>query len=293
MRYVYTVARFVPDTARNEGINVGILVGSDATGEWSLQTTGQFGRARRMDALDVFPGVLARLAALGEQLADYSDAAERLLAADGLATVSETWLSKMVSQARGLLQWTEPAVVTAETANEAIGRLWEHLILESDRGPRREAVTKHRVLGEVYQALRQWHLQGKVWQRPVLEAGRSKTAVDFAVHDGIVRHMTNCWSFQVADKDGLINEATRWAWSVRDVRRSGGQLSLGGESAAVNSDVDIAVVFVPPATGDPEGSAALEQVRAVFADHDVRIEAVVPLSETASVATRVAELVGP
>lgn len=46
MRHVYSIIRYVPNTANGERVNIGLLAGSEATGEWYLQAVTERSRAR-------------------------------------------------------------------------------------------------------------------------------------------------------------------------------------------------------------------------------------------------------
>jgi hypothetical protein len=45
MRYVYSVVRYVPNPASGEFVNIGVIAGSDETGDWSLRQAGNQRRA--------------------------------------------------------------------------------------------------------------------------------------------------------------------------------------------------------------------------------------------------------
>ena len=46
MRHVYSIARYVPNTASGERVNIGLLAGSEATGEWALRIAADRSHAR-------------------------------------------------------------------------------------------------------------------------------------------------------------------------------------------------------------------------------------------------------
>lgn len=45
VRYIYSTVQFVPNFARGEFVNVGVVAGSDETGEWDARRIHNIGRA--------------------------------------------------------------------------------------------------------------------------------------------------------------------------------------------------------------------------------------------------------
>ena len=105
MRHVYSVVRFVPDPAKGESINIGILAGSEDSREWALRTVERKNRARAIDYEKALPGVVAHLELMASRLDVFTDAQERLLSTEDLESISENWLAVLASESRGVLQF--------------------------------------------------------------------------------------------------------------------------------------------------------------------------------------------
>ena len=67
MTYHYSVLRFVPDSARDEGINLGIVAGDDEAGDWELRVLSNLRRAKAIDSTGRLPAAMGYLAELEDQ----------------------------------------------------------------------------------------------------------------------------------------------------------------------------------------------------------------------------------
>ena len=95
MRYVYSVIRFVPDSARGEFINIGVIAGSDLTGEWDARTVGNLKRARYLDDAAILGSVVAAVERVSAFIDRASTAGEPLL--DEADAPSQSWLARLAS----------------------------------------------------------------------------------------------------------------------------------------------------------------------------------------------------
>lgn len=291
MRHIYSIARFVPDPARGEAINLGILAGSDESGEWSLRTVSNYSRARRLDDRDLLPSVRARLERLESLVERFTDQQGYLIPPETSLNISENWLTVLSQESANILQFTRPLPTVAESAEEAIDDLWDELIVEAtSRKFRFEK--KHRAIAAVNRALRSVKVPEKnVVRRAEIKSAAFHSSIDFAVRNGRVAHLTNCWSFQLPDKEGLLEEVTSWSWTVRDFRKNGGIVVDGGRPIEIREDARIFVVYVGPRPGVDEDERAFQSAKAAFEDTDVDVKAV-PADKAASVAEEAARQLG-
>ena len=275
VRYVYSVVRFVPDPTRGEFVNIGLIAGSDETGEWELQTVARMSRAQRLDDTRVLlPQVMRQVAELAANLDAVTEARDALVPPRDLPDVSEAWITKLSRDWANIVQLSPPQPVVADDAQEVFDALWGRMIFErKTRG--REITTKLTALKGVRESLRHHQIERRnIWERPTLKTTSSHSPIDLAVHNGRVLHITQCWSFQVADQEALLDDVKAWAWTVRDLRRgNGGEVSALDRSLEVRSDVPIAAVFVPPETGRTP-TTTMEEALSAFADQDVRATAI-------------------
>ena len=87
---------------------------------------------------------------------------------------------------------------------------------------------------------------------------------DFAVHNGRVVQLVQCWSFQLPNQVELAEEVKAWGWVVSELKRHGGELMVDGSEAPIliPSDLEIAAVYVAPTSAQP--SPAFIEAQAVF-----------------------------
>ena len=289
MRHVYSIVRYVPNVASGERVNLGLLAGSEDTGEWTLHAVGQRSRARQLG------GDAKALAAVFEYLkrltADLETRSGRTPAAGRRGECSEAWLRDLAGRQRGIVQFSTPLPVDADSAESAIDMLWSDLIVgpiaEAQAAPPpapAEAHTKRAATSSVSRVLKQANIAADLlWTRPRLDAGGYSAPVDFAVHNGSAAFLVNCWSFQVRKKR-LLTDIQSWAWAMRALRSNGGALSLedGVDPAGeAPKDAELAVVYVPPRTGDDR--EAFETANGAFKDPDVRADIVVPYTSVSDI----------
>ena len=285
MRHVYSIVRFVPNPANGECVNLGLIAGSEDSAEWVLQTVTQRGRARQLGGVESLPRVVSYLERLTTELEVYSNAhaGGQLELLSERERLSERWLASLAGQQRGIVQFTAPSPVDVESADAAVDLLWDQLIVEPSRRTYRFK-KKHVALGAVRDALRKVNItDDNLWRTTRLDSSGFQASIDFAVHNGSVAYLTQCWSFQLPDKERLLDEVQSWSWAIRSLRSDGGTLSMGTAApASVAGDVGLAVVYVPPA--GPEDEEAFEKAERAFRDPDVDARLVVEFPEASEVA---------
>ena len=278
MRHVYSVVRYVPNVANGERVNLGLLAGSEDTGEWSLMTIdhGSRSRARQLGG-EALPEVFGYLEQLTADLERYTEAhagAQQIFATLD-EEITERWLSDLASRQRGVVQFSSPLPVDAASADAAISLLWDDLIVEKER---RKSVfqKKNTALGAVRKVFREAGLDHNVWNRATLKAKEYSAPVDFAIYDGAVSFLTNCWSFQIPNKADLLDEIQSWAWVVRSLRDEGGHIVAKDKGPnEVARDILMSVVYVPPGTN--EDNEALEVAQSAF--RDVQVDTIVTVDD--------------
>ncbi|MDE0169718.1 MAG: DUF3037 domain-containing protein [bacterium] len=254
MRFIYSLIRFVPDPARGEFVNVGAIVGSELSSEWQLRQVSNPARARALDderSLDV---VWAFCNRVGTDIDRFDESLYSLF--DPEVELSEDWLENLHTQHRNIVQLSPPTPMVANSADEALDRLFSQMILDPTRH-RSSTVTKHGVLAAMRRAYGSCGL-GK--NRGFVERARLSTSdhsipVDFAVVNGEALQLVQTWSFQSVDQQALAQQVRSWGWVVHRTRNQGGRLDANGvEGCEVDPDVAIVAVYVPPATDGSSGA---------------------------------------
>lgn len=289
MRYVYSVIRFVPDPVSAERVNVGVIVGSDASGEWSVRQVENLARASRIDERLSLSAVRSFVDGLERRLDDLEDAVEAGVAS-GDQSLSEGWLLDLHERMRNVVQLSRPAPLLAENVEGALQLVWQQHVIDPVK-----ATLPYQRRSSAIKSLRSAYLAAQLkkgealFEGVTLQAGPHHQQLDFAVANGHVVQVSHGWSFQLPDEGELIKRVRSWGWALSELRSGGGRVRLGdGRTESVARDIDVAVVYVPPSQ-DPGSQAAFEDARGVFERLHV---SAVSVADATSVASRaVAELV--
>ena len=252
MRFVYSLIRFVPDPAKGEFVNVGAIVGSELSSEWQIRQVSNPVRARALDDERSLDLVWAFCTRVGADIDRFEDSLYRLF--DSEVELSEDWLENLHTQHRNIVQLSPPSPMVADSADEALDRLFSQMILDPTRH-RQSTVTKHVVLAAMRRAYGSCglHKNRGFVERARLSASDHSIPVDFAVVNGQVLQLVQTWSFQSADQQSLAQQVRSWGWVVHRTRQQGAQLDASGvEGLDVDPDIAIRAVYVPPA---PDGNA--------------------------------------
>lgn len=268
LKYHYSVIRFVPSPTRGEFVNPGIIVGSDATDEWAMELVGRKSRAAKLDDAGILPLVSTELQRL--QLR-FSGDDEESSWSDG-PEINEVWLAEMASQSRNVVQYTPPQPILAVDVAAAMEKLWNTFIV--DHVPqKRESLSRHQIRTRYLKSLQQFQLTPDQLKAKVkLSTGHSTTSIDVAVYNGVAKRLTQCWSFQVKDTESVLNEVKAWGWTMRDLRRSGGEIRTSTRRIQVPGEVELSVVYAPMADTKPDEFT--EEAIEVFNDADVHAIAI-------------------
>lgn len=264
-KYQYSMIRFVPSPIRGEFVNLGLIIGSDQTGEWLVEVVSSMSRASRLDDDKVLAMLATDLSQLQSTIESYTEPEmfERTI------ELSEDWLADLSRNSRNQLQFSHPNAVVAENIGGAFEKLWGRLIVES-LPTKRNSITKASVTAQYITALTNSQLnRSHVKRRVKLETSRTHTNIDVAVHNGIVKDITQCWSLQIKAAEPLLNEIKAWGWSMKTLREHGGLILTGKQPIEVPRDVRVGVVYA--ATSDSE---LMEEAFDVFNDAEINADCV-------------------
>ncbi len=275
MRFVYSAIRFVPDPARGEFVNFGVVVGSDETGEWDVRVAGNQKRARRIDDNGVLPVLLQFTNELGKQV----DRAEEFYLLEN-SSMSEAWLTKAWQECNNVVQFSRPAPIAANSLEEALGLMFGKLVVD----PESSALAYKRKTTAV-SALRRAYVEvgikkgAHLFESTTVQAEKHAENFDFAVANGKVVQLSQAWSFQLPNQKELSESIKSFAWTVAHVRKSGGvALTPQGNSIEVPRNVDVAALFIPPTKAREvfdEAGAAFNEVRVELVEigHETELSA--------------------
>lgn len=288
MKYVYSLVRFVPDPARGEFVNVGAIVGSEHSSEWQVRQVENPVRARAVDDNQTLDAVWSFIDAVGSRVDKYEAALSSLF--DPEEELTEEWLLKLHADHQNIVQLSPPAPMVAESAEEALDRVFELMVLDPAKREYRFK-KKHTALAAVRAAYKEFAVKKgtDLRERVTLLTPHHSERFDFAVTNGRALQLTQTWSFQVPDQATLAEQVKAWGWTVQDARASGGEVrTADGSKFDVAQDVDVEVVYVPAEPGRP--APAFEDASNVFEELGI---VALPLGEAPKVGERARALLGP
>jgi hypothetical protein len=288
MRYVYSVIRFVPNTARGEFVNIGAIVGSDEANDWIVRQVGNMGRARKLGDARVLDGALAFLNRIDDEVDAHNDAVEQMLALP--TRVTEEWLIRMWGECNNTVQFSQPAPIEAADAGAAMEVIFQNLILDpaSRRYPLR---SKHTILAAMRGAYRGAGIlaPARVSYRPLVHGLHHSEPFDFVVANGRAVQLAQAWSFTAAEADEAIERVKAWAWTVQDIRDGGGRARTQDDREfVVPENVEVVAVYAEPEAANRRQVIVAEALSA-FGKANVEP---VTLENAAEVGRRAARLLG-
>lgn len=287
MKYVYSLIRFVPDSARGEFINVGAIAGSEESSDWAVRQIGNPVRARALDDSNALDAVWAFIDRLGKEIDQYQSSLDSLFGPH--RSLDEEWVALLHRDHRNVVQLTYPTPMVAESAEGALDTIFDLMIV--DPSQRRYRFRKK---NEAIAALRRAYRAHEIGQDSEMCEGvrlstqRYQVRFDFAITNGEALQLAHAWSFQVPNQGTLAEQVKSWGWTVQDAQSSGGMITTqDGKCFGVSHDVDVEVVYILPEQS--QEAPALAEAISVFESLGVNQ---VPLESVCRVAERAAALLG-
>lgn len=273
--YDFSLLRFVPNPARAEFINVGVIAGDDEAGDWDLRILSNLKRAKAIDSAGLLPAALAFIAELDERLPNDD--------VDG-PTLDRAELCELAAQMNNVLQITPPMRVIASDAAEALDVVCRDMLLDPATSQSHRYRNARTAVGAASRAYREAHLPDEAVKRGVaVAAGRTKGTFDFAVHNGHAVQLAKCYSFELPDQASLAHDVMAWAWLAHEVRERGAVVRIrDGEQVEAPANLSIACIYVPPREG--EETSAFEQASEAFQEIGVVAAAIGDADAVAQIA---------
>lgn len=238
MRYEYAIARFVPDLARGEFVNLGLVVvgGGQTTVRW---TEG----VNRRRVASLHKGA-EHLPAAREALMRVEDTLARAELAEDALNQTRVGLAALAADYRNVVQFTDPAPISATDIEEAAELLADLLLTDIEHAVR--GVTRGTARKQLRRSLRDQLPESAVLERAVLTAGdKQQYPIDFAVRNGEVRQLSHAWSFH-GPSSTRERDLQAWAWVMDNLKSDGGRLEFGDRQEDVDRLVDVEVYVLPP-----------------------------------------------
>lgn len=241
MNYQYWIIRYVPNVARGEFTNIGIVCGTNG-GDWAahFDTRGvsQHGGLRSdLRELTSWQRWFQR------QIATYHGPSF-----DG-DNLSSGWIEHLRARQANSIQFSEPTPIDVDSASHAIDLLYPLLVERDVQRRGRRGVTRVKMrtgLREAFQYEREL-VQGRdLFVQPHARVGRQRGVFDLGRDERADTVLTNTWAFNVATLDDLERDVQSWNYLVSRFRDEGGELSFDAQTRSFQGDERIEVVYDPP-----------------------------------------------
>lgn len=273
MEYRYWVIRYVPNVARGEFTNVGIVCGRDG-GDWAVGFD-----TRSIKNSGSMSNDLRELRAWQRWFSGVIEAQSARFLVGSPDYVSVAWLERLRQRQANAIQFSDSSPIEIENAAAGVNLLFPHLV-ERPRRPHRQGLTRAQVRGEVTEGL----INGfgfrkgvNLFTQPRVEVGKQKGTFDLARFESGENHLMQAWAFNVVGLPELERDIQSWNYLVGRLRNSGARLDLqGNQGMALSNSVPVEVVYEEPSSFENQRQdifeAALEawsmnEVNAVPLDH--------------------------
>lgn len=244
MRYTYTVIRFVPNPGTGEFVNIGTIAGSDVAGDWFGHFAKNLDRAKKLNP-KVETSILRAAAEFMDELADEISTTRKYSGGLFGEPLSESGVGSLHRDQRNIVQFSPPAPIIADSAEEASQRLFNYHVYDpARRRPPRKKSSLVRSLRHEY--TRTEMIQNRHWhENVVIQAGRYHGKFDFAVTNGVALQLTSAWSFPERDY-GVLDRIKSLAWTISHAKDTEGSIEAADARYEMNAETQIVAVSEAP-----------------------------------------------
>lgn len=277
---LYSVLRYVPDPARGEFVNVGLIVGSERTGECKVALDATRRWANSIGDRDTVHELWRYLgefkAGLEQQRGQWHD-----------YRFSQAWLNEQWGAASNLLQLSQPTPYAGADLLDAVERLSDEFLHAPPTRTQATHIRKSSLVAEMRKVYRSTGFErGKhFFEKPVISGPHHQEIFDFAVANGRAVQLTHAWNFRQHNLAQLAESVKAWAFTVEEIRDSGGEGSLGSKTFTVPKKVAVGALYIAPST--KAGRATLTEARHACRRVDAKL---IPQSGVQELANRAATL---
>ena len=273
MIYHCWAVQFVPDPARGEHTNIGLVIGGENL-DWAVRYDPRFVRSHGDLSSD-----LRELAAWGRSFVRVVDGHTSPFL-DEPAGVSPGLVEHMRRRQSNLVQFGEPTPVDAESAEAAVHLLYPVLV-ERPRSRRRTTYSRRTLRSRVREVMTKTDgfVTGRdLFVTPRLSIGRQHGELDLLRIERGQPVLTNVWAFNVIDLSALTRDLQSWSYLVGLLRTDGATAEVTGAGVRViPASVGVEVVFDPPRDQDSQHSERwdiYEAAREAWQRNDVSVRSI-------------------
>lgn len=242
-------------------------------------------RARRLDENGALKAVWIVADDVGRRIDRAMDEELELIAA--AEQPSEEWLRRLWRESNNIVQFSEPTPVSAENAKEAVDFIFHRLVVDPESIELNYS-RKSTAVSAIRTAYANLGLKrhDQFLEHFTVQARHYREDFDFVVANGKAIQLTQAWSFQIPNQRDLAELVKAYAFTVRDLRQTGGLAIKGDRRIEIPANVDVAAVCIPPREGSP--TTAFDVARSAFDDREVRIR-LVPVANVVTDVARPAQ----
>lgn len=289
-RYIYSIVRCLPDPRTGEFVNVAAVAGDPITGDWSYRQLSNLERVRKFAGHSALQAALSCLLKVGDQI----DENRVALLEDQAEPLAEEWLERLHHDHRNVVQFSPPAPLLAEDAEEALGLIFEQLLIDPVASHRPRGVTRHDLRRSLRDAFRQAAVADEYVRAKVqIHVGEKvHSPIDFAIANGRVVQLTQAWSFCLGQVDDVPMKVKAWGYALKELRGGVDSRVVDsiGRVSSIDSNVDLQVLVAPPETSDQ--AVAFEEAEQVFADVGAEVHVAYEVGQVGARAAELAQLLG-
>ncbi len=240
MNFSYSVIRFVPDVAQGEFVNVGVVVVGGEPCKAIVRLAPSPARARHLAPAKIVKNFWDYIQDLRHDIERDSKGMDQPKIAK--------WVNDIGSSDLSMVQFSSPAPIVCDEIESAADMMAEQFLSSYLRPKRQKRHTKQATARKVRQTYKNI---GLVTGRHLIEhlevSGQAHTEpFDFAVKNGEIVQLTQAWNFGVVDQRTVMENVKAWAFTVADIKESGGVGRSGKKSIKVPKTVEVRAVYDEP-----------------------------------------------
>ncbi len=242
MLYSYWIVRFVPNVARGEFTNVGIVCGRD-DGDWNVRFDSHAVKTRGAFSAD--------LSELREWSLWFEKRVNSRESTFAVEPASRAWLESMRMRQANVIQFSSENVIDVESAKQASDLLFPHLVERPRR--RRTARTRRQLRSDLRELLVHevgFEVDVDLFIQPEAQVGLQVGQFDFMRDGSSATTLSNVWSFNQADLGPVRKEIQASNYLVSRFRDEGATVRFSkNQTYDLAGDTPIEVIYDPPTSG--------------------------------------------
>jgi len=245
----YWIIRYVPDVARGEFQNIGIVCGSDH-GDWAAAFDWRHIHNRTPRDVREWASWFSGQVAQRDMVSQDHE-------------FTRSWIEGIRQRQANSVQISDARPVVAKSSRQAAEFLFPHLV-EREHKSRSRRTTRRQLRSEVRGIYSLSNLsEGRdYFDRPEVRLGKLRGDFDFVQVNERLPIVRNVWAFDMTGLDDLERSIQAWNYEITRLRDDGATLVNGDRRIPLPSDSVVTAIIDPPMHESPRRAdiyaAALE-----------------------------------